>query len=183
MPDAGAQSTDRQVLFVTRQLDLGNVTGNARGHDDPGEYAFFRPLAGRERRRNGPKRSVARPADLRCLPYRGTQDADWWLVIADRLVTPITAVATYSRQSRHSDDRVGLLKDVNVLTTQNPVNLGNLTNIRSLDAVRLTARAWGLLLAVVHGMASTGAPGPNAADRQVRNDHGMARMLAGAERC
>lgn len=97
---------------------------------------------------------------------------------------PITAVAKCSRQSaRHSDDRVGLLEDVNVLTMQNPVNLGNLTNIRSLDAARLTARAWGILLAVVGGVASTETPAPAAADPQVWGDHRLPRMLAGAERC
>jgi hypothetical protein len=173
-----------RVLFVTRQLNLGHVSENARGHDDPGEYAGFRHLGRREIGQNGPKRSVAHPAEMPCGQYRGTQNADRWLVIADWPVMPITAVATCSRQSaRHSDDRVGLLKDVNMLTTQNSVNLGSLTNIRSLDAARLTARAWGILLAVVHGVASTGTPAPTAADPQVWRDHGLPRMLAGAERC
>jgi hypothetical protein len=172
------------VLFVTGRLDLGQVSKTARGHDDPGEYAGLRPLGRREIRQNGPKRGDAHPPEMPCGPYRGTQNDDRWLVIADWPVMPITAVAMCSRQSaRHSDDRVGLLKDVNVLTTQNPVNLGNLTNIRSLDAARLTARAWGILLAVVHGMASTGTPAPTAADPQASGDHGLPRMLAGAERC
>lgn len=73
-----------------------------------------------------------------------------------------------------------------MLTTQNPVNLGNLTSIRSLDAARLTARAWGILLAVVHGMApagTTGTPAPTAADPQVWSDQDLPLMLAGAERC
>jgi len=173
-----------RVLFVTRRLNLGQVSRTARGHDDPGEYAGLRPLDTREIGQNGPKRGVAHPSEMPCSQYRGTQNDDRWLVIADWPVMPITAVATCSRQSaRHSDDPVGLLKDVNVLTTQNPVNLGNLTNIRSLDAARLTARAWGILLAAVHGVASTGTPAPAAADPQVWGDHGLPLMLAGAERC
>jgi hypothetical protein len=81
-----------------------------------------------------------------------------------------------------------------VLTTQNPVNLGNLTYLRSLDAGRLTVRAWETLRAVVQGMAPARPTGPvptialqggtaAAVDPQAWVDHGLPRMLRGAERC
>ena len=82
-----------------------------------------------------------------------------------------------------------------MLTTQNPVHLGNLTNFASLDAGRLMARAWGTLHAVVQGMAPTWASGPiptvalqaggNTAtvDPQAWIDRDLPRMLRGAERC
>jgi hypothetical protein len=81
-----------------------------------------------------------------------------------------------------------------VLTTQNPINLGNLTNFGSLDAGRLTARAWDTFRAIVQGMAPTraSAPVPTVAlqggntatmDPQAWVDRDLPRMLRGAERC
>jgi hypothetical protein len=81
-----------------------------------------------------------------------------------------------------------------VLTTLNHVNLGNLTNIRSIDAGLLKARAWGTLRAVVAGVTPTKAPapvatlalkdaGPATADPQAWVAPEFPRMLRGAERC
>ena len=44
-----------------------------------------------------------------------------------------------------------------MLTTLNNVKLGNLANIRSIDAGFLTTRAWDTLRAVVQGVAATKA--------------------------
>jgi hypothetical protein len=74
-----------------------------------------------------------------------------------------------------------------VLTTLSHVKLGNLTNIRSIDAGFLTTRAWDTLRAVVQGVAPTKAaaavptvirPAQNAAFTP-----SLTPMLRGAERC
>jgi hypothetical protein len=81
-----------------------------------------------------------------------------------------------------------------VLTTLNHVNLGNLTNIRSIDAGLLKARAWGTLRAIVQGVTPTKAlasvatvalqEGDTAtADPQAWVAPEFSRMLRGAERC
>jgi hypothetical protein len=80
-----------------------------------------------------------------------------------------------------------------VLTTLSYVKLGNLTNIRSIDAGFLTTRAWDTLRAVVQGVAPTKAaaavpvtlPGQHtaAADLQGWVAPGLTPMLRGAERC
>jgi hypothetical protein len=81
-----------------------------------------------------------------------------------------------------------------VLTTLNHVNLGSLTNIRSIDAGLLKARAWGTLRAVVAGVTPTKTLGPVAtvalhdadtatADSQAWVAREFPRMLRGAERC
>jgi hypothetical protein len=81
-----------------------------------------------------------------------------------------------------------------VLTTLSHVKLGNLTNIRSIDAGFLTTRAWDTLRAVVQGVAPTKAAatmptvtlrGKNTAtaDLQAWVAPGIAPMLRGAERC
>jgi hypothetical protein len=77
--------------------------------------------------------------------------------------------------------------------TLNHVNLGNLTNIRSIDAGLLTARAWGTLRAAVHGVTPTKALAPVAtvalqdADTATADTQWVApefpHMLRGAERC
>jgi hypothetical protein len=75
-----------------------------------------------------------------------------------------------------------------VLTLQNRVNLNNLTNIRSLGAGTLTARAWETLRAAVAGVAlaraippvSHAAPMPRLA---ASVDQDLPRMRRGAERC
>jgi hypothetical protein len=83
---------------------------------------------------------------------------------------------------------------VNVLTTLSHVNLGNLTNIRSIDAGLLTARAWGTLRAVVQGVTPTKALASVAAVALQDGDKVTAdppawvapefsRMVRGAERC
>jgi hypothetical protein len=112
------------------------------------------------------------------------------LVIEDRPVTPITEMAKSSRQSlRDTPTVAGPVKDVNVLTTLNHVNLGNLTNLRSIDASLLTARAWGTLRAVVAGVTPTKTLAPVAAVAPARVDAQalvapeFPRMLRGAERC
>jgi hypothetical protein len=61
-----------------------------------------------------------------------------------------------------------------VLTTLNYGKLGNLANIRSIDAGFLTTRAWDTLRAVVQGVAPAKAAAP---------DQGLTPMLRGAERC
>jgi hypothetical protein len=81
-----------------------------------------------------------------------------------------------------------------VLTSLSHVKLGNLTNIRSIDAGFLTTRAWDTLRAVVQGVAPTKAaatvptvilPGQRTAtvDLQAGAAPGLAPMLRGAERC
>ena len=81
-----------------------------------------------------------------------------------------------------------------MLTTLNHVNLGNLANIRSIDAGLLTARAWGTLRAVVAGVTPAKALAPVAtvalqdadtatADPQAWVAPEFPRMLRGAERC
>jgi len=50
-----------------------------------------------------------------------------------------------------------------VLTTLSHVKLGNLSNIRSIDAGFLTTRAWGTLRAVVQGVAPTKAAAAGSA--------------------
>ena len=76
-----------------------------------------------------------------------------------------------------------------MLTTLNHINLGNLTNIRSLDAGFLKARAWGTLRAVVQGVTPTKTLAPVAAVAPARVDAQalvapeFPRMLRGAERC
>ena len=67
-----------------------------------------------------------------------------------------------------------------MLTTLSHVKLGNLTNIRAIDAGFLTTRAWDTLRAVVHGVAPTKAA---TADLQALVAPGLAPMLRGAERC
>lgn len=126
----------------------------------------------------------------------GIEHGDRRLVIADRPVTPITEMAKSSRESLRDTPTIapGHFKDINVLTTLNHINLGNLTNIRSLDASFLKARAWGTLRAVVGGVAPTRAPasvptvtlpdGDTAtADPQGWVAPDLPRMLRGAERC
>jgi hypothetical protein len=81
-----------------------------------------------------------------------------------------------------------------VLTTLNHINLGNLTNIRSLDAGFLKARAWGTLRAVVQGVTPTKALASVATVALQDGDTATAdppawvapefpRMVRGAERC
>jgi hypothetical protein len=71
---------------------------------------------------------------------------------------------------------------------QNRVTLNNLTNIRSLGAGTLTARAWESLRAAVAGVALTRtmSPVPDAATTPhltASVDQGLPRMRRGAERC
>jgi hypothetical protein len=68
-----------------------------------------------------------------------------------------------------------------VLTTLSHVKLGNLTNIRSIDAGFLTTRAWDTLRAVVQGVAPAKAAA--AVPTVTLPDQGLAPMLRGAERC
>jgi len=68
-----------------------------------------------------------------------------------------------------------------VLTTLNNVKLGNLANIRSIDAGFLTTRAWDTLRAVVHGVAPTKAAA--TVPTGTLPDQGLTPMLRGAERC
>jgi hypothetical protein len=77
-----------------------------------------------------------------------------------------------------------------VLTLQNHVNLSNLTNIRSLNAGSLTARAWETLRAAVQAAALTRAARPireggNPATQDLAAwvDQDLRRMRRGAERC
>ena len=79
-----------------------------------------------------------------------------------------------------------------MLTTLSHVKLGNLTNIRSIDAGFLTTRAWDTLRAVVQGVAPTKAaaavptvtlPGQDTAELQAWVAPGLTPMLRGAERC
>jgi hypothetical protein len=80
-----------------------------------------------------------------------------------------------------------------VLTTLSHVKLGNLTNIRSIDAGFLTTRAWDTLRAVVQGVAPTKAatmptvtlPGQDTATANLQAwvAPGLTPMLRGAERC
>ena len=77
-----------------------------------------------------------------------------------------------------------------MLTTLSHVKLGNLTNIRSIDAGFLTTRAWDTLRAVVQGVAPTKAAAtvptasrPARAATQAWVAPGLAPMLRGAERC
>jgi hypothetical protein len=68
-----------------------------------------------------------------------------------------------------------------VLTTLNHVKLGNLANIRSIDAGFLTTRAWDTLRAVVQGVAPTKAA--TTVPIVTLPDPGLTHMLRGAERC
>ena len=81
-----------------------------------------------------------------------------------------------------------------MLTTLSHVKLGNLTNIRSIDAGFLTTRAWDTLRAVVQGVAPTKAPtivstvtlpGQDTATAGLQGwvAPGLTPMLRGAERC
>jgi hypothetical protein len=80
-----------------------------------------------------------------------------------------------------------------VLTTLSHVKLGNLTNIRSIDAGFLTTRAWDTLRAVVQGVAPTKAATTVPNVTLPGQDTGTAElqawvapgtpMLRGAERC
>ena len=81
-----------------------------------------------------------------------------------------------------------------MLTTLSHVKLGNLTNIRSIDAGFLTTRAWDTLRAVVQGVAPTKAaaavptvtlPGQHTATAELQAwvAPGLTPMLRGAERC
>jgi hypothetical protein len=136
------------------------------------------------------------PTRSRGLPGRtvGITHADRRLVIADRPVTPITELISLRASHCETPRRVGSLKDRNVLTTLNHVKLGNLTNIRALDAGFLTSRAWGTLRAVVQGVTPTKAAATvptvtlagqdtAAADLQAWVAPGLTAMLRGAERC
>jgi hypothetical protein len=68
-----------------------------------------------------------------------------------------------------------------VLTTLSHVKLGNLANLRSIDAGYLKTAAWGTLRAVVQGVApmKAAATVPTVA----LADQGHALMLRGTERC
>ena len=74
-----------------------------------------------------------------------------------------------------------------MLTTLSHVKLGNLTNIRSIDAGFLTMRAWDTLRAVVQGVAPTkaaaAAPAVTLPAQQAWVAPGLTPMLRGAERC
>ena len=74
-----------------------------------------------------------------------------------------------------------------MLTTLSHVKLGNLTNIRSIDAGFLTTRAWDTLRAVVQGVApmKAAAAGPTVTLPAQRASvaPGLTPMLRGAERC
>ena len=74
-----------------------------------------------------------------------------------------------------------------MLTTLSHVKLGNLTNIRAIDAGFLTTRAWDTLRAVVQGVAPTKAAAAGSAitlpARQASVAPGLTPMLRGAERC
>jgi hypothetical protein len=69
-----------------------------------------------------------------------------------------------------------------VLTTLNHVKLGNLANIRSIDAGFLTTRAWDTLRAVVQGVAPTKAAATMPTVTLPGQDT-LTPMLRGAERC
>jgi len=118
----------------------------------------------------------------------GITHAGWRLVIADRPVTPITTLKSLrASHCETPDDRVGSLKDRNVLTTMSHVKLGNLTNIRSIDAGLLTTRAWDTLRAVVQGVAPTKAAATASTVTLPAQEAwvaaGLTPMLRGAERC
>ena len=68
-----------------------------------------------------------------------------------------------------------------MLTTLSYVKLGNLTNIRSIDAGFLTTRAWDTLRAVVQGVAPAKAAA--TIPTVTLPDQGLTPMLRGAERC
>ena len=68
-----------------------------------------------------------------------------------------------------------------MLTTLNHVKLGNLANIRSIDAGYLKTAAWGTLRAVVQGVAPTKAAA--TVPTVTLPDQGLTPMLRGAERC
>ena len=68
-----------------------------------------------------------------------------------------------------------------MLTTLSHVKLGNLTNIRSIDAGFLTMRAWDTLRAVVQGVAPTKASA--TVPTVTLPDQGRTLMLRGTERC
>ena len=74
-----------------------------------------------------------------------------------------------------------------MLTTLSHVKLGNLTNIRSIDAGFLTTRAWDTLRAVVQGVAPTKAvaavPTVTLPTQEGWVAPGLTPMLRGAERC
>lgn len=85
-----------------------------------------------------------------------------------------------------------------MLTMQNRVTLNNLTNIRSLRAGTLTARAWETLRAAVHGVALARAVAPTfgvtnepggspvgdaGPDLTAWVGHDLPRMRPGVERC
>jgi hypothetical protein len=75
-----------------------------------------------------------------------------------------------------------------VLTTLSQVKLGNLTNIRSIDAGFLTTRAWDTLRAVVQGVAppikaAATVPTVTLPDQEAWVAPGLTPMLRGAERC
>ena len=74
-----------------------------------------------------------------------------------------------------------------MLTTLSHVKLGNLTNIRSIDAGFLTMRAWDTLRAVVQGVAPTkaaaAAPAVTLPAQDASFSPGLSPMLRGAERC
>ena len=68
-----------------------------------------------------------------------------------------------------------------MLTTLNHVKLGNLTNIRSIDAGFLTTRAWDTLRAVVQGVTPT--KGAASVPAVTLPDQASTLMLRGTERC
>ena len=68
-----------------------------------------------------------------------------------------------------------------MLTTLNYGKLGNLANIRSIDAGFLTTRAWDTLRAVVQGVAPAKAAA--TVPTVTLPDQGLTPMLRGAERC
>jgi hypothetical protein len=68
-----------------------------------------------------------------------------------------------------------------VLTTLNHVKLGNLTNIRSIDAGYLKSAAWDTLRAVVQGVTPTKAAA--AVPTVTLPDQDRTLMLRGTERC
>ncbi len=74
-----------------------------------------------------------------------------------------------------------------MLTTLNHVKLGNLANIRSIDAGFLTTRAWDTLRAVVQGVApmkaAAAVPAVTLNGQQAPVAPGLTPMLRGAERC
>ncbi len=100
----------------------------------------------------------------------------------------VTEEYTDERRGSTTSDFAGLLKGTIVLPLQNRVTLNNLTNIRSLRAGTLTARAWETMRAAVAGVALVRAVSPVRDAAATPNlaasvDHDLPLMRRGIERC